>query len=111
MTDTTQQTSPADAAWNSLIAGLEFEIAELQHEQNNLNFWQPELISNREAWLARALRARRGGWSVEDWAELEVLVAADEWAAQVERARIELAKDEELERYECQFAQPGDGNQ
>ena len=69
-------------------------VLELRHTQNSLHFYQPELIRTREAWLERARRAHRRGWFLEDWAELEFMVAADAWAQHAERARIELAKDE-----------------
>jgi hypothetical protein len=92
----THSQQEADAAWNSLIATLEFDIAELQHEQSTLNFWHPEAIDRRFRKLEAAKKARRQGWAARDWAAYDTLKQADEEQAAREMISTEAAAEAEL---------------
>jgi len=82
-----------DAAWEALIATLEFDIAELQHEQSALNYWHPETIERRRRTLDDAKQARREGWTALSWATYDTLKQAEDEQAARELQRTEAAAE------------------
>jgi len=90
-------TVEAPPTWETVLASLEFEVQELQHEQAALNFWHPEAILERQQKLERARHARHRGWSVQVWGTIEAMKQAEASEQRMQLERAERCSEMELD--------------